>query len=229
MTTAKPSSLSIWGYGCLALLGGQLVLTLVQTSTLEFWNIGIILRLFSGLQAALCALPMICIIFLVIRWFINRRKLTLTEQRGILIAPWLGVAAGCIGSAVSFATPNRRFCEEIINPMPDSVKEVKVAGFDMMRVKRWMFHFRIDPYDVNKIVWRHGLTEVPAFDFQKMIDLDPFLHEVSWARDIHYRDTALFYVRAHIKDSEDGPSYEWTYLMVDPDSSQGWFIEAYQR
>ncbi|CAN5833290.1 hypothetical protein BH11VER1_BH11VER1_04830 [soil metagenome] len=230
MTTAKPSSLSIWGYCCFAALVGRLVLTLVETSTLEFWNIGIFPRLFSGLGMAASYLAGTSFGFLVYLWFVNRSNRTLTEKRHISMTFWLSwITFNCLFSVISSATPKHRFREEVMNPLPDSVKEVKVAGLDTTRLRRWMFHFRIDPYEVSKIVWRHGLTQAPVFDFQKMIDQDPVLREVSWARDIHYRDTALFYVNAYIEDSENGPSYAWTFLMVDAQSSTAWFITGYQR
>lgn len=227
MTAAKPSSLSIWVYGCLAALAGMCVLGMVQSSTLEHWHIGIVCSLLFGLPLAILVLPVLSILFLVVRWFVNRSNRSYAVQRFILLAPWLLFVFFCLGTAVISAFPESRFCRVVLDPVPGSVKEIKVVGLNALLARRWMFHFRIDPAQAGEIVKKHELTQVPPFDFQEKISHDPFLREVSWARDIRYRDTALFY--AHTEDAADGQSRRWTYLMVDPDSSYACFIQGYQR
>lgn len=227
MTAAKPSSFSIWGYGCLAAMVGIFVFFVIQTSTRELWHIGIFSFLFLGLPSAILVLPVLSIVFAVVRWFVNRSKLSYASQRFILLAPWLLFVVYCFAAAAIAAIPKNRFSAMVLDPVPGSVKNVKAVGLHSFLARRWMFHFQIDPVEAGEIVKKHALTQVPPFDFQEKISHDPFLREVSWARDIRYRDTTLFYART--EDAADGQSSRWTYLMVDPDSSQAWFIQGYQR
>lgn len=227
MSTAqnlKPSRLRIWCLGCVIVMAGVFVFTLVSSSSRDFWDLGAFVILIFGLPLVLITVLGVSVGFLAIGWFVTRSNLATRTQRILLLTPWILAAVFWIGAAGVSALPKRRFSTVVIHPVPTSVQDIKAAGLNSFLARRWLLTFRIEATQIGDILTKHSMVQTNYYDFQRMIDRDIFLKRIQWAHNVDCQSNSLFYSRI-----DQGVPSQWVCLVVNTNSSRAWFMIGYQN
>jgi hypothetical protein len=64
-------------------------------------------------------------------------------------------------------SPSSFFRRTVIDPIPGSVKEIKVDRYRSINERRWVLHFDLSEADLSLIVASRPFTELPYFEYRE--------------------------------------------------------------
>ncbi|MFO1501314.1 MAG: hypothetical protein U1G07_23485 [Verrucomicrobiota bacterium] len=221
---SKASRLGLWSLGCILNAFSVFVFMLLWSSTREFWDLGVLMSFFFCLPLLVVSIVIASVLFWIVHRVLTGRDASLKAQRVLLLTPWLLVAGIWLTAGICNSTSKSRFRSMVSNPIPPSVRDINAAGLNSFLARRWLFEFRMDAKDVDRLVRRHALTRTEAFGFDNVIARDMFLVRVEWARKISCPTNAWFFSKV-----DPGVPSRWTYFAVETNSSRAWFLEGFQN
>ena len=144
MTASKIDSNFPWWLMALACASAYFYMFVVS-STSEFRTLVGESSMMLGIPIAMLGLLAAIVLPWLVRSLLSLESLSLGKQRLVLGGLALFPTVLLIVLGVRDTSPTRRFAKRVHSPVPNSVRNISVAGFDAFLARRWLFSFEVNP------------------------------------------------------------------------------------
>lgn len=135
-------------------------------STVEHWQIGLVMGLiFGSLLGIVVAVPLCTLVFLMVRAYVNKSEFTSKRRIMLLLLPALVTSVLLLLPGIKSLSSRSRFKQQVMNPVPPSVRVLRVEGFSAFLAHRWLLVFDISPADFDLLIKTRALEKVPPYDY----------------------------------------------------------------
>jgi len=197
-----------------------------ERGTIEFARDSFVMGLFFSVPVTLLLILPILSIYFPLLFFLLGKKLKRWWLITMLLLPSFLLFLYCLVSAWSGTDVRNRFKRHVIEPIPASAENIRVAGYQGLLTHFWIVKLTIANNDLQSIITNNDLHESQPFDMQKIVQGNRELKKVKWTSEIPTNGNRSFYKT--IGNENDVPE-SLMFLMHDRNTLETWFLYNYQN